>query len=247
MPPSFAPSCFYDHPVIRECLEAHGFQRISPVESSNGRAVLRLETRVLVAIPGDGKRAWRCDTTQVPPEAMSEVLNTVLSTASFLSQSELDRRAGRLDAAKVALNRIVEWIRKDPETHSNRQLRRLLWSLFNGSHLLNLWRLKDVLDPPRASCAVQVFTAWMDGDVSEEALRHALNDAGEIDRWDSIQLRPDERTRLDHAIDTVNDILRTTPPGVAHSALARAASLLRQAAETPPESGPPAPGVESPS
>lgn len=244
MAPTFAPSSFYDHPVIRECLEAHGFQRTSPVESSNGRATLRLESRVLVAVPGDGKRAWRCDTTQAPPEAIREVLNTVLSAASFLSQSALDRRAERQHAAKVALNRIVEGIREDPETHSSQQLRQFLWSLFNGHHVLNLWRLKGVLDSQGTSRALQVFTAWMNGDVSEEALRQALNDAGEMVRWDAIQLSAAERTGLDHAIDAVNEILRTTPPGIAHSALARAANLLRQAAETPPESRPPSAGVE---
>lgn len=174
----FARPILADHPAIRECLAAHGFQPTSASQFSNGRARVHFEGTRLVAIPANGSRTWRSDVGGVPPEAVVALLTGFLPTPPFLSQHEIDRRLERTHTAKIALDRIVEVIRECPETPSSRALRGFLWSLFNGHHHLNLWGLKDNLDRSRGAWVTEVFTAWMEGHVSDELLRRALTDSG---------------------------------------------------------------------
>lgn len=221
-----------DHPRIRECLEKHGFQRATSSEFSNGRAQVRFERDRMVAEPGDGSRAWISNLTRVPPEAVVETLNVVLAAQPFLSQQELDRRFERTHTAKIALDRIVEVIREAPDTHSGRELRRFLWSLFNPHHVVNLWSLKCVLDSRANAWVTEVFTAWMDGCISEEALRRALTDSGEMDRWDAVRLPSTDHRRLTDAIDAVNELLTKTAPGAQVSQLSHANAQLREALES---------------
>ena len=93
---------------------------------------------------------------------------------------------------------------------------------------MNLWRLKDVLDHRHNAAVVEVLTAWMQGHVSENALRHALTVSGEMDRWDAATLGPKDRERLDDALNAVTDLLNTVPPGRPILELTRANGLLRQ-------------------
>ncbi|MGE3309812.1 MAG: hypothetical protein AB7O66_07575 [Limisphaerales bacterium] len=86
----------------------------------------------------------------------------------------------RTHAAKIALDRVVELIREAPDAPPSREFRRFLWSLFNGHHPINLWRLRHTLDRQQSEWATEVFTASMNGHVSEELLRRALTDSGEF-------------------------------------------------------------------
>lgn len=63
----------------------------------------------------------------------------------------MDQRAARERALGQSLANIAASILEGPETHSGQQLRRFLWSLFNGHHVLNLWTLKGVLDSERGA------------------------------------------------------------------------------------------------
>ena|GEM_PF-1442958 len=190
-----------DHPLIHGCFEKHGFQRSVPSRFSHGRADVRFEGVRLIAEPIDGSRTWLSDVGQTPPEAVVELLNVVLAMPPFLSQKELDRRVERTHDAKIALDRVVEVVREAPETHCGRELRRFLWSLFNQHHVVNLWNLKDVLDSRGSSWVTEVFTAWMQGCVSEEVLRRALTDSGEMDRWDTFSF---QRRDADLLTDALN-------------------------------------------
>jgi hypothetical protein len=185
MAPQLAQPTLADHPLIRECLAAHGFQPTGRSQFSNGRATVHFEGTRLVAIPGSGSRTWRSEFGSVPPEAIVALLNAFLATPPFLSQQEIDRRLERTHAAKIALDRIVELIREAPDAAPSRELRRFLWSLFNGHHLLNLWRLRHTLDRQRSGWATEVFTAWMNGHVSDELLRRALSGCGQIEPRDT--------------------------------------------------------------
>ena len=78
---------------------------------------------------------------------------------------------------------------------------------------------------------VEVFTAWMQGHVTEDALRHALTDSGERDRWDAVTLGAKGRERLDDAMSAVTELLNTVPPGRPILELTRANGLLRQAVD----------------
>ena len=182
MTPALSQPTLAEHALIRECLKAHGFEPTGRSRFSNGRATVHFEGTRLVAIPGDGSRTWRSDVGSVSPEAVVALLDAFLATPPFLSRQEIDRRLGCTHAAKIALDRIVELIREAPDAAPSRELRRFLWSIFNGHHLLNLWRLRHALDQQQSRWAAEVFTAWMNGHVSEELLRRALTDSGEMAR-----------------------------------------------------------------
>ncbi|MHB1309905.1 MAG: hypothetical protein ACYDC1_19860 [Limisphaerales bacterium] len=228
MAPEFARSPLADQPWLREFLGHHGFHRSAPATFTNGRATVRVDGSVLFAIPGDGTKAWRSELNGAPPEAIRQLLNVVLIAPSFLSQAELDQRAARQRTAEEALQSIATSIRERPDTHSGQHLRRFVWSIFNGNHALNLWRMKDVLDSQHNAWVTQVFTAWMQGFVSEDAIRNALFDSGEMDRWDTVRLRAPEQKRLVEAFDAVAELLNAVPPSAPVTQWTRAIGLLRQ-------------------
>ncbi|MBN9689231.1 MAG: hypothetical protein J0M24_03245 [Verrucomicrobia bacterium] len=219
---------FVDQPWLRDFLEAKGFRRTAPDAFGNGRATLRFTGTNLLAIPAGGGKAWRSELNEAPPEAIRNVLEALLSTPSFQSAAELQRREDRRQAAEASLAVLTDAIAQHPDTHRGVHLRRFLWSLYNGHHALNLWRLKDVLDHRHNAAVVEVFTAWMQGHVSEDALRHALTVSGEMDRWEAATLGPKDRERLDDALNAVTDLLNTVPPGRPILELTRANGLLRQ-------------------
>lgn len=232
MAPELAQPTLADHPLIRECLAAHGFQPTGRSQFSNGRAKVHFEGTRLVAIPANGAKTWRSDVGSVPPEAVVALLNGFLATPPFLSQQEIDRRLARTHAAKIALDRIVELILEAPDAAPSRELRGFLWSLFNGHHVINLWNFRNSLDRQQSEWATEVFTVWMSGNVSEELLRRALTDSGKMERWDAAALAAHEREPLQDAVNTVSDILRKTPPGPCHATITQALTLLRQTADS---------------
>ncbi len=228
MAPELSRPKLVDQPWLSEFLTGKGFNRTSPTSFGNGRATLDFDGSTLVAIPGDGTKAWRSDLKEVPGEAIRAMLDTFLNAPSFLPQAELDRRAGRQHAAEQSLQTITESIRDFPETHSGQQLRRFLWSLYNGYHVLNLWKLKGVLDGQNNRAVTEVLSAWMEGQVPESSLRRALTDSGEMARWDSVQLTAPEQRRVEEAREAVNNVLRSTPPGNPQTHLAKADGLLEE-------------------
>lgn len=208
-----AQTLLVDHPMVREALERHGFQKINASAFSNGRATIRFEGTMMIAEPGDGSRTWRSNVASAPPEAVVGLLDTILPIPSFLSQAELDRRVERAHTAKMALDRIVDVIRENPERPGGRGLRRFLWSLFNGHHVLNLWRLREELDPQRGAWVTEVFAAWVEGLVPDDFLRRALTDSGEMARWDAHRLGTPESPDLGEILEVMDRFLRTAPPG----------------------------------
>jgi hypothetical protein len=228
MAPELSHPKLVDQPWLSEFLSGKGFNRTSPTSFGNGRATLEFDGFTLVAIPGDGTKSWRSDLKEVPGEAILGMLDTFLNAPSFLPQEELDRRAGRQHAAEQSLQTITRNIRDFPETHSGQQLRRFLWSLYNGYHVLNLWKLKGVLDGQNNRAVTEVLSAWMEGQVPESSLRRALTDSGEMARWDSVRLTAPEQRRVDEAREAVNSVLRSTPPGNPQTHLAKADGLLEE-------------------
>lgn len=239
MAPEIARPPLTEQPWLREFLETRGFERTAPASFTNGRATVRLEGNALIAIPGDSTKAWRTDFKDTQPEAICYLLCHVLAAPSFLSQAELDLRANRQRMAGEALQSLATSIRENPDTHSGQHLRRFVWSIFNGNHALNLWRMKDVLDPQQNAWVTEVFTAWMQGFVPEATIRGAMFDSGEMDRWDTVRLRAPEQKRLVEAFDAVTDLLNSTPPGAPVPHLTRANGLLRQVMDLLRQAGKP--------
>ncbi len=220
-----------EQPWFQQILRDRGFRPTTVTTFTNGRASLRLEGTVLIAIPADGAKVWRSDLNQASPKAVRQLLDTILASPSFLSQAELDRRAGRERQAQEALRNLAMSIRENPDTQSGPHLRRFLWSLFNGHHALNLWGLKSVLDSRHNEWVAEVFTAWLEGHVSEGALRTALRESGELDRWDTVTIGAAKLNRLTEALDAITGLLNSTPPGPAATHLSCANDLLQEAAE----------------
>ena len=211
-----------------EFLQERGFERSAPATFTNGRATVRVEGSALYAIPGDGSKQWRSELKEAPPGAIRQLLAVVLAAPSFLSQAELEQRANRQRAAEEALRNIAASIGEHPETHSGQQLRRFVWSIFNGHHALNLWKMKEVLDSKHNGWVTEVFRAWMEGHLPEKAIREALSGSGELDRWDTVRLRAPEQKRLVEAFDAVTDLVNSVPPSAPLTQLTRANGLLRQ-------------------
>ncbi len=231
MTPDLAPTPLAEQPWFAEFLESRGFRKTAPATFSNGRASVRVDGSTLYAVPGDdGKKVWRTQIKETPPESIRQLLGVVLSAPSFLSQAELDQRAGRERQAEISLGRIATAIRENPDSPEGKQLRQFVWSIFNQHHVVNLWQMKQELGPQQSQWVADVLTAWLEGNLSENAIRSALKDSGEMDRWDNICLQAPEQRRLADAIDAVSDIVKATPPGPASPALTRANDLLREVA-----------------
>jgi len=239
MAPEIARPPLTEQPWLKEFLEDRGFERTAPASFTNGRATVRLDGNALIAVPGDGTQAWRTELKDAQPEAICYLLTTVLAAPAFLSQAELDLRANRQRMAGEALQSLATSIRENPDTHSGQHLRRFVWSIFNGNHALNLWRMKDVLEPQQNVWVTEVFTAWMQGFVPEASIRSALFESGEMDRWDTVRLRAPEQKRLVEAFDAVTDLLNSTPPGEPVPHLTRANGLLRQVMDLLRQAGKP--------
>ncbi len=231
MNPELTRPMFAEQPWFQQILRDWGFRPTASATFTNGRASLRLEGTVLIAIPADGVKVWRSELNQASPKAVRQLLDTILASPSFLSQPELDRRAGRERQAQEALRNLAGSIRENPDTHSGPHLRRFLWSLFNGHHALNLWGLKSVLDSRHNEWVGEVFTAWMEGHVTEGTLRTALRASGELDRWDTVTIRAAGAERLTEAMDAITGLLNSIPPGPSSTRLSRANDLLQEAAD----------------
>lgn len=160
-------------------LEILGFRQAVDSTFSNGRASVRFDGNAMIATPAGGAAAWRTELSGANEEGIRYLLSQVLASPGFLSEMEIERRAARQSNACEALKFLASAVRENPEGHSGKEIRRLLWSLYNGHHELNLWRLKDVLDSQHNAAVVEAFVAWMEGFVPEVSLREALIFAGE--------------------------------------------------------------------
>ena len=131
-----------------------------------------------------------------------------------------------------ALTKIALSIRDCPDTGGGVQLRRLLWSLYNQHHLVNLWTLVSRLDGEHSALASEVLTAALTGNLKEDDIKRALLVAGEVARWDETQPSSETQRRLEEAESMVASLARSLPPCRAHTDLV---TLLRRFADVKSE------------
>ncbi len=217
-----------DQKWLRQLLEDHGFKPVERGHFTNGRATIRVEGSKLRAVPGDRTKDWIGDIGNVEPDALRAMLDIVLKAPSFASQATIDKAEDRRRTGEAALATIADAIRMHPDTHSGVLLRQFVWSIFNGHHVVCLWRLKDVLDGKHNAAVGEVLRAWMDGHLSEDSIRTALISSGEMDRWDTVRLGSAERYRVADALEAVTDVINKVPPGTPSRELTEANCLLRQ-------------------
>jgi hypothetical protein len=229
MMPNLQPRHLATEPWLTEFLADLGFHPTTPDSFSNGRATLRFDRGQLLALPAEGSRGWRSDLTAAEPETVRQLLTHLLAAPGFQSQAQLDQHAAREHTLGQALTSLAASIREGPETHSGQQLRRFLWSLYNGHHVLNLWSLKGVLDSQRAEWVGEVFKGWLQGFISEDALRQALTAAGELERWDTVTLTRPQEDRITAVARELESLLKAVAPGQPHTELRRVHGLLLDA------------------
>lgn len=124
-----------------------------------------------------------------------------------------------LSRHEEALTKIAQCIRECPDTGGGVQLRRLLWSLYNQHHVVNLWTLGNRLDSDRKALASEVLAAALVGNLTEKQLKHALVLAGEMARWEETQPGSEAEQRLDEVEGMISALVRSVPPCRAHTDL----------------------------
>ncbi|HAB17139.1 MAG TPA: hypothetical protein PLX89_23300 [Verrucomicrobiota bacterium] len=179
MTPDLQQPCLARQSWFTEFLAAHGFQRTSDSSFSNGRATLQIEGSVLLGVPAPGGKGWRSNLAEANPETARTLLSQLLASSYFRSQAKNEEQALAQRKLHVALTGIAEAIREGAETHSGAELRKFLWSLFNGHHEVNLWRFRSNLDSRRSAWVVEVFAAAMNGTLRDDDLRLTLSESGE--------------------------------------------------------------------
>lgn len=74
-----------------------------------------------------------------------------------------------------------------------------------------------------------MFRGWLQGFVSEDALRQALTAAGEMERWDTMTLTRPQEDRITAVVRELESLLKAVPPGQPHTELRRVHGLLLDA------------------
>jgi hypothetical protein len=101
------------------------------------------------------------------------------------------------EAVEAALTRVALCLR-DNNTDSTAQLKRFLWSLWNGDHHVNLYRLGTVLDSNNSEAVALIFSAYMLGILREEHLRWMLEKSGEMHRWETARAEAEGSKPVDY-------------------------------------------------
>ena len=225
MTPEMPIKTLADQPWFAEFLAGKGFHRSSPDAFTNGKATLQIKGTQLVANPGTGDKAWQADFTDADPTTIRAVVEQVLKLRPFWTEQQLARERADHERLEQALDAIADTIKDGPDTHGGVQLRRFLWSLHNQHHLVNLWQMTTVLDAQRSAWVSEVFAGALVGNLKEDDLKRALQDSGEMHRWDQVQPSDHAHERLDEAESIIRQLVRTMPPSQAHTGLV---SLLRK-------------------
>lgn len=122
---------------------------------------------------------------------------------------------------ELAIARIAQLIRENPDTSGGVQLRRFLWSLYNMHHVVNLWDLASRLSGEPAQLVGKVFQAALDGTLREDDIKRGLLIAGEMKRWEETSVPESPRQEIDGARQSLISALRRISPSYAHTELVR--------------------------
>lgn len=218
-----------DQPWLAGFLAAKGFDRVSAATFSNGKATLKFEGNKFTADPGTGDRSWSSNFEDADPPTVKMLIEQILKMRPFLSETDLAKERIEKQRLDQALTGIADTIREGPDTHSGVQLRRFLWSLYNGHHLVNLWRMTCVLDSKRSAWITEVFAGAFVGSLKEDDIKGALRVAGEMERWDEVHPSGDHLETIQDAERAIESVVRMLPPSRAHTELKHARESLWEA------------------
>ena len=89
------------------------------------------------------------------------------------------------DELQSALETVTHALACHWSTGGGTRLRRFIWSLWNGWHLVNLSDLCGGLDCELGDAVIVIFHAQMVGALTEDQKRKVLKQSGEFERWES--------------------------------------------------------------
>lgn len=167
---------------MEDYLATKGFARISPDAFSNGNATLQFDETKLTANGGSGGKVWTSDFGNARAETIKMMIEQILKLRPFLSEMQLEDERLRKERIETALAGIANAIADNPESDSGIQLRRFLWSLYNGHHMINLWKMIAALDSERLGWVSEIFSGAHAGILKEADIKLALCIAGEFER-----------------------------------------------------------------
>lgn len=210
-------------------LNEKGFERHSETTFSNGNATLTFERDRFTAHPKDSNRVWSTNLEDADPATIKLLLQQILRMRPFLSDSEIEKDRLETERGRQALIGIANTICQGPDTHSGVQLRRFLWSLYNGHHLVNLWRMISVLDAQRSAWVCEVFAGAVRGLLQEDDIKAALTNSGEMRRWDETRPSGEQLDSISEAERAIHSVLRTLAPCRSHVEFKHAYDALSEA------------------
>lgn len=132
-------------------------------------------------------------------EEKRAVLDTL---AQHMKAVQVRRDSVTPEELQAALDTITKVLAHHWSTGGGTRLRRFIWSLWNGWHMVNLFDLCSGLDCELGDAVLVVFRAQMVGALSEEQKRRVLARSGEFARW--------EEARAETPED--DDVLYPPPP-----------------------------------
>ena len=116
---------------------------------------------------------------------------------------------------QAALDTLTDALTHHWSTGGGTRVRRFIWSLWNGWHMVNLFDLCAGFDHQLGDAVIVVFRAQMIGALTEDHKRDVLKKSGEFARWEQARAEtPDEEDVLYPPLSITTDDLRR----LAHSA-----------------------------
>jgi hypothetical protein len=116
--------------------------------------------------------------------------------AAEMRANEARRKAVSAEELTSALSTITDFLQHSSTTGGGRRLRQFVWSLWNNSHLINLFDLCHGLDGPLTDAVSIVFHAAIVGVLSEDHLRNLLVQSGEMSRWENARRHTPEHLNV---------------------------------------------------
>jgi hypothetical protein len=225
MQPATEPISIARLPSVQELLRTKGFHQSAPDSFTNGSATVHFAGNVFSATPGTPGRSWCADLTGADEQTALTLLNQILGMPQFVSEAAAEATMTKRREVTATLSRLSRSIGDAPESASAVHLRKLLWSLYNGHHLVNLWAMAGALDSEHSRWASEVFSGVLSGLVTEGELKRALTACGEMTRWESQTPSNQALENLVTAERSLEAALKDLPPSYLHAELA---SILRK-------------------
>lgn len=143
-------------------------------------------------------------------------------TALEMLKEEMRTRKARQKSISVAdlenaITVTIDTLRTGSETHGGRRVQQFVWSLWNGSHLINLYNLSYGLDVKLTDAIILLFRAALLDILTEAEKRRILTESGEMRRWEECRAQTPED----------EDVLYPPPPLSAEGLMALAISAER--------------------